>query len=302
MKRSRTYKELKYLIRRLAKDRVVAALSAVSSLPIFVLLLIIIFITWQGLTAFRMLGLEMFGFRWDAEYGYFGATPLIFGSITVVAGALLIAIPIGVLSAIFLAEYAPHWLRDVVKPMVELLAAIPSIIYGVFALVFVAPIIKEVFSLPSGLVALTSSMILSIMTLPTIVSISSETISAVPKEYRRASIALGATHWQTVKGVVIPTAAPGIVASIILGFGRAIGETVAVALAIGARAKVSWSLLEPMHALTAAIIYVFPEAAYGEMSWYVCFGLGVILFAITFAVNTVAGFILRKVPKGVVQL
>ncbi len=289
------------------EDKAEIVLFILASASVLILFLITAFVLKEGAPAFTSMGLSnfLFGQRWEPYYRSFGAFPLLYGSLMIVFGSLVISVPLGIFTAVFLAEYAPRWLGDLLKPIIELLAAIPSIVYGFFGFVFLAPRIMEFFNLSFGKVALTASIILSIMTVPTIVSISSEVIFSVPKEYRKASLALGATKWQTLRSVVLPTAKPGIVASILLAFGRAIGETVAVLMVCGCVPKIPsppWNYFEPVHTLTAAIALDMGEVAWGSLHYHALFGLGVILFTITFIVNAIADFILRKAPKGTVQI
>ena len=289
------------------KDKVEIILFMTASASVLILFLIIVFVFEEGVPAFANIGLSnfLFGRRWAPYYKSFGAFPLLYGSLMIVFGSLVISVPLGIFTALFLAEYVPRWLGDLLKPIIELLAAIPSIVYGFFGFVFLAPRIMEFFDFSFGKTALTASVILSMMTVPTIVSISSEVISSVPKEYRKASLALGATKWKTLKSVVLPTAKPGIVASILLAFGRAIGETVAVLMVCGLVPEIPsppWNYFEPVHTLTAAIALDMGEVPWGSLHYHALFGLGVILFTITFIVNTVADFIMKKAPKGAVQI
>ncbi|MCD6242726.1 phosphate ABC transporter permease subunit PstC [Candidatus Bathyarchaeota archaeon] len=289
------------------KDKAEIILFTVASASVLILFLITVFVFEEGVPAFMNMGLSnfLFGQRWAPYYKSFGAFPLLYGSLMIVFGSLVISVPLGIFTALFLAEYVPRWLGDLLKPIIELLAAIPSIVYGFFGFVFLAPRIMEFFDLSVGKTALTASVILSIMTVPTIVSISSEVISSVPKEYRKASFALGATKWQTLKSVVLPTAKPGIVASILLAFGRAIGETVAVLMVCGCVPKIPsppWNYFESVHTLTAAIALEMGEVPWESLHYHALFGLGAILFTITFIVNTVADFIMKKAPKGAVQI
>ena len=278
-----------------------------SFISVLILILITAFILKEGSPIFTKIGLFnfLFGWRWAPYYESYGVFPLFYGSIMIVFGSLSISIPLGVLAAIFLAEYISRWIEDLVKPIIELLAAIPSVIYGFFGFMFLAPRIAEFFDLSTGKTALTASIILSIMVLPTIVSISSEVISSVPMEFRKASIALGATRWQTIREVILPTAKPGIVASILLAFGRAIGETIAVLMVCGCVSDIPnpfWNYLEPVHTLTAAIALDMGEVPMGSLHYHALFGLGMILFIITFVTNTFADLIMKKAPKGVIQV
>ncbi|MCS7119650.1 MAG: phosphate ABC transporter permease subunit PstC [Nitrososphaerota archaeon] len=269
-----------------------------ASFSIIILLLMLIFIAKEGFQAFSTFGLDfIIGQRWETNEHLFGAFPLIYGSIMVVSGALALAIPIGVATAIFISEVLPFSIRDIIKSIIELLASIPSIIYGFIGLVYLVPRIALVFGISSGTVALTASILLSIMIVPTIISVSGEILSAVPKEYKEAALALGATRWQMIRSVVIPLAKSGILASIMLGFGRAIGETVAVLMVAGNVAMVPtppWNFLSPVYPLTAVIAMQMGEAAVGSLEYSALFGLGLILFIVAFIVNTAADLIIKK--------
>lgn len=275
-------------------------LCAVSS--IVFLFLMLLFIAKEGMQAFFTFGIDFItGPVWETNSNLYGALPLIYGSLMVVAGALMIAIPIGVATAIFIQEALPFSIRDIVKSTIELLASIPSIIYGFIGVLFLAPQVASIFGLSSGTVALTASLVLGIMAVPTIMSVSGETIAAVPKEYKEAALALGATKWQVLKEVVVPTAKSGIFASVMLGFGRAIGETVAVLMVAGNVAVIPtppWNFLSPVYTLTAVIAMQMGEAAVGTLEYSALFGLGLILFIIAFVVNLLADIFAKKATKG----
>jgi phosphate transport system permease protein len=241
------------------------------------------------------------GSTWDPNNFYFGILPLIAGTLMVVVGALIIAIPVGIFSAIHLSEYCPTKIKNIVKPVIELLAGIPSVVYGFVGLTFLVPWIASVFSLRSGQTALAGSIILSIMILPTIVSISEDAISAVPKDYKEASLALGATKFQTVWKVILPAAISGIIASIILAVGRALGETMAVLMVCGGVANMPplslqmfFTSVKPM---TAAIAAELGETAVGSVHYSALFGVGLVLFGITYLVNFVADLINSRFKK-----
>ncbi|MBC7129771.1 phosphate ABC transporter permease subunit PstC [Candidatus Bathyarchaeota archaeon] len=273
-----------------------AFLCAASS--IVLLFLMLFFIAREGIQAFLTLGGELvIGTIWETNAGFYGGLPLIYGSLIVVAIALLIAVPLGVAASIFISEVLPFSLRDPVKSIIELLASIPSVIYGFIGLLFIAPQVAALFGLSSGTVALTASIVLAIMAVPTIVGVAGETIAAVPKEYKEAALALGATKWETIKSVVIPAAKSGILASILLGFGRAIGETVAVLMVAGNVAVIPsppWNILSPVYTLTGVIAMQMGEAAVGSLEYSALFGLGLILFVITFIVNTLADIVVSR--------
>lgn len=293
--------KISLFFRRLKEEPIEVVLFLCASSSIIFLFLMLWFIAKEGAQAFFTFGVDfIIGQTWETNSNLFGAFPLIYGSTMVVTGALAIAIPLGVATAIFIAEILPFSLRDLVKSLIELLASIPSIIYGFIGVIYIVPYVASFFGISFGTVALTASLVLSIMTVPTIVGVSGEIISAVPKEYKEAALALGATRWQTIKSVVIPIAKPGILASIMLGFGRAIGETVAVLMVAGNTAVVPtpfWNFLSPVYPLTAVIAMQMGEAAVGSLEYSALFGLGLILFIMTFIVNTLADVIVKREPK-----
>lgn len=223
-----------------------------------------------------------------------GVLPLILGSIMVSLGAILLALPFGLMVAIFLSEIAPSGLKTIIKPLIELLAGIPSVVYGFFGLVVLVPMVQETFNLDVGETALTGSLILAIMALPTIISIAEDSISSVPKVMREASLALGASKWQTIYKVVIPYASSGITSAIILGIGRAMGETMAVLMVTGNSAVIPTTFLEPVRTIPATIAAELGEAPYGGLHFKSLFALGCILFIITMIFNMYVGYIKFK--------
>jgi phosphate transport system permease protein len=269
-----------------------------ATFSIIILFLMLFFVAREGALAFSRFGPDLlFGMRWNLESNVFGGFPLLYGSLMVTFGALVAAIPIGVCTAIFVSEVLPFHLRDPIKSIIELLASIPSVIYGFIGLLIVVPFISSFFGLVSGQTALTASLILSLMTIPTIVSVSGEIISAVPKEYKEAALGLGATKWETIKTVVMPISKSGILASIMLGFGRAIGETIAVSMVAGNQAHTPSSYLEAVYTIPAFIATHMGEAAVGSLEYSALFGLGLILLIITFIVNTLADIVVKRGAK-----
>jgi phosphate transport system permease protein len=260
----------------------VVAFSAVS-----VLVVITVFIVGQGTPIMFKYGLKSFlaGTQWYPSEKLFGLWPMIVGSLFVTLGALVIGVPFGLACAIVLTEFSTRRVRRVIKPVIELLAGIPSVVYGFMGVVILVPFIRETFGGP-GLSVLAASIILGVMILPTIISISVDSLQAIPPSYREGSVALGATKWQTVKMVLLPAARSGIVASIILGMGRAIGETMAVIMIAGNAASVPGSILDPVRTLTSNIALEMGYAA-GEHR-QALFATGVILFVIIMVLNTVA--------------
>jgi phosphate ABC transporter permease protein PstC len=269
-------------------DRLVRlALLVVAFSAVSVLLVITVFIVGQGAPIMFRYGFKSFlaGTDWYPTEKLFGLWPMIVGSFAVTLGAMVIGVPLGLSCAIVLTEFASKRVRRVIKPIIELLAGIPSVVYGFIGVVILVPFIRETFGGP-GLSVAAAAIILGIMILPTIISISVDSLQAVPPAYREGSIALGATKWQTVKMVLLPAARSGIVASIILGMGRAIGETMAVIMVAGNAAAVPKSLLAPVRTLTSNIALEMGYAS-GEHR-QALFATGVILFVIIMVLNSAA--------------
>lgn len=224
----------------------------------------------------------------------FGVLPLILGTLLVTFLAILFALPVGLITAIYMAEIAGERMRKILKPVIELLAGIPSVVYGFFGLVVLVPFIQQLFNLPVGETALAGSIILGIMALPTIITISEDAIRATPISLKEASLALGASHWQTLQRVVLPCARSGIMAAFILGIGRAIGETMAVLMVTGNAAVMPHSFLEPVRTIPATIAAELGEAPFGGTHFKALFALGIILFIITFIFNSLVEMVKSK--------
>jgi phosphate transport system permease protein len=261
------------------------AFSAIGSL-----LLITIFIFNEGLPIIIKTGVGnfIFGAHWAPTKGHFGILAMILSSIYVTVGALICGVPLALACAIVLAEFAPPRLTRILKPTIELLAGIPSVVYGFLGVVLLVPLIREYLGGP-GLSLLAAALILGIMILPTVISISIDAINAVPNIYREGSIALGATQWQTVRKLVLPAARSGIITAIILGMGRAIGETMAVIMVAGNALKIPTSVLDPVRTLTAniALELGYASGAHREA----LFATGIVLFIIIMILNTTATLI-----------
>lgn len=264
------------------------AFSAVS-----ILLIITVFIFSEGTPIMFKYGLKKFLFNlgWFPLERSYGLLPMIIGSVLVTGGALVIGVPFGLACAVVLTEFSSRRLRSLLKPVIELLAGIPSVVYGFMGVVILIPFIRDRLGGP-GFSVLAASVILGIMILPTIISISIDSLEAVPRSYREGSIALGATRWQTIRMVMFPAAKSGIIASIILGMGRAIGETMAVIMIAGNAAIIPRSLLDPVRTLTSNIALELGYAA-GEHR-QALFATGVILFIIIMILNTIANLTSRK--------
>lgn len=269
------------------------------------IILILGFLVREALPAILEIGIWDFIFHdiWNPASitPQYGILTLIAGTLLVTLGAMAIAIPFGIGTAIFIAEVAPPQFREVVKPAIELLAGIPSIVYGFFGLIVLTTWLRTSFDLPSGATWLAGSILLGIMALPTIVSVSEDAISSVPDEFRSASLALGATRWQTITGVTLPAALSGITAAIILGLGRAIGETMAVMMVTGNAAVVPdplWNILSPVRTLTATLGIEMGEVSIGSTHYHALFGVALILLIIALLINLSASFILRNIREG----
>ncbi|RJP73984.1 MAG: phosphate ABC transporter permease subunit PstC [Ignavibacteriales bacterium] len=264
------------------------AFSAISAL-----LLIALFILSEGLPFIFKYGINdfLFSSEWQPQANKFGIFAMITASIWVTLGAMLVGAPLGVAGALFLSEYANKTVMKIIKPTIELLAAIPSVVYGFIGVIVLAPLIREYLGGP-GLSLLAGSIVLGIMILPTVISISIDSIMAVPNSYREGSLALGATTWQTIHMVTIKAAKSGIIASIILGLGRAIGETMAVIMVAGNSVNIPGSALDSVRTLTANIAL---EMSYATgLHRQALFATGVILFIIIIILNSIASVAIRK--------
>lgn len=265
---------------------------------IFFVVLIFLFLMKEGLAVFSSVAPVkfLFGKSWYpiSEPAQLGILPLILGSLLVTLGAAVISIPIGVACAVYIAEIAPLRIKEVLKSGIEMLAAIPSVVLGFIGMVTLVPWIKSVFHLPTGLTALSGSVMLAFMAMPTIVSIAEDALYSVPKSYKAGALALGATHWQTIYRVILPAASSGILAAVMLGLGRVIGETMAVMMITGNAAVMPQSILQPIRTLTATIAAEMGEAVVGSEHYFALFAIGIVLFVISFVINVTADFFLHK--------
>ncbi|MBL7124067.1 MAG: phosphate ABC transporter permease subunit PstC [Actinobacteria bacterium] len=227
----------------------------------------------------------------------FGFLPLLTGSLLVTFGAIVIAIPLGIGSAIYIGELAPRAVREILKPIIEVLATIPSVVIGFIGIKLLVPIIKDLFNLSIGLTALAGSVMLAFMSLPTIISISEDAINAVPNRYRHASVALGATKWETTYKTVIPSASSGIAAAVMLGLGRIVGETMTVLMITGNSPRIVFSWLQPVRTITATIAAEMGETVQGGLHYSSLFAIGLILFLITFLINFISDRFINKIRE-----
>lgn len=282
----------KYVMEKISKNIFfISALIAVLSL-----LLIIGFVFYKGLTPFISKGYSftefLMGSDWLPTLDKFGISSMIVASIVATMGALVIGVPIGILTSVFIAEIAPKNVAKIISPAVELLAGIPSVLYGVFGLAFIVPAIQNIFSLPKGQSLLAVIIVLAIMTLPTIISISETAIRAVPKAYKEGSLALGASKIETIFKVVLPAAKSGILAAVVLGVGRALGETMAVILVAGNSPVIPSSLMDSVRPLTTNIALEMGYAfgTHQEM----LFATGVVLFTFILILNLILNKLSNK--------
>jgi phosphate transport system permease protein len=270
----------------------------VATASVAVLLMITLFLFVEGLPIFSKVSVRDFVF---GQYWYptsdppdFGIFPLIVGSVAVTFISALISIPMGVMTALYLAEIAKPRIREWVKPLVELLAALPSVVIGFFGMVVVAPFLQRVFNIATGLNLFNASLMLAFMSIPTICSISEDAIYSVPGNLKEASLALGATHLETMLRVVLPASVSGISTAVILGMSRAIGETMVVLMVAGGAAMVPTSLFSPVRPLPASIAAEMAEAPYHGDHYYALFATGIVLFVFTLIFNIIADHIAHK--------
>lgn len=270
-------------------------------LTIVFVVLIFGFLFKEGFSFFKEYGIFQFltGKFWypTSNPAMYGVLSLIVGSILVTLGAIAIAVPLGIMSALYISEIAPSWIKDILKSGVELMAAIPSVVIGFVGMVTLVPLVRTVFDIPTGLTAFSGSIMLAFMAMPTIVSISEDAIRSVPWSYKEGAYALGATKWQTIRRIVLKTAMPGIIAAVMLGIGRVIGETMAVMMITGNAAHIPSSIFEPVRTLTATIAAEMGETVKGGLHYRALFAIGLVLFAITFIINFIADLFLNKNRK-----
>jgi len=274
------------------KGLVLSALVAVLAL-----LMISIFIVKEGWPILAKVGLGDFllSSDWFPTEGRFGIFTMILGTFLVTAGALLLGVPLGLGTAIFLAEIAPRKTSFVIKSAVELLAGIPSTVYGFFGIVVLVPLIRDTFG-GTGFSILAGSVILAIMVLPTIINVAVDAIKAVPREYKEGSLALGATHWQTILKVILPAASSGLAAAVVLGMGRAIGETMAVLMVVGNATSMPESIFDSTRTLTSNIAVEMAYASGEHVQ--ALFATGIVLFVVIMILNLIANYVVRRAVKG----
>ena len=272
-----------------------------SSTILFVLL-IFIFLMKEGLPTLQEISFrELFSRRWYPIEELFGILPLISGSLIVTISSMLIAIPLGIGTAIYIGEIAPQRIKEILKPLVEVLAGIPSVVLGFIGILVISPMIRVGLKLPTGLTALTGSILLALISIPTIVSLAEDALYAVPNSYRDAAYALGATHWQIIWYIVLPAARSGILNAVMLGVGRSLGETMAVMMVTG-NAPVLFSGLDafisPVRTMTATIASEMGEVAAGSSHYHVLFFIGIILFLFSLIINVTSSSLSTRPKRG----
>jgi phosphate transport system permease protein len=289
--------------RHWAEFAIEALIRALGFSSIGFVILIFLFLLREGLPFFFQVPLgNLAGTLWYPTFDLFGTLPLLLGSLLVTVTAIVIALPLGLATAVFVREVAPSWAREVLKPLIEVLAGIPSVVLGFFGMTLLAPLIREGLGAPTGLTAFTGALLLAYMSLPTIISVAEDALDAVPKTYRDAALAMGATQWQTIWRVAVPAARSGIVMAVMLGMGRSIGETMAVMMVTGNAARMPLtldSLFRPVRTMTATVAAEMGEVAQGSVHYHALFGIGITLFALTFLINLAAATtIFRKRRRG----
>jgi len=291
-------------MRRIVDRGIRYVLLTSALMSIFIVFLILLFTVREALPAFREMGLlnMLTGTVWRPQEGEMGLLAMIVGSVLVTLGAIGLGVPLSLAAAVFLAEVAPSHVREIVRPAIELLAGIPSVVYGLFGMVILVPAARNLLSVPgnTGFGLLSASIVLAVMVLPTITNIAEDAIRAVPREYRDGSLALGATHWQTIVGVTVPAARSGIIAAIILGVGRALGETMAMIMVIGNSIRMPGPLndnpltlfLSQARTLTGNIAVEITYATGLHES--ALFATGVVLFVLIVLVNGAARALIQR--------
>lgn len=282
-----------YMEKSISEVLIEKSLFLTALLSCFMILVILCFIFIEGFPAIQEYGFVnfLFGNVWAPNDEEFGVFSMIVGSLCVTVLALIISVPLSILCATFMAEVANTKVRNILKPVIQTLSGIPSVVYGFFGLIMLVPFVRVHFG-GSGFSIFTAAIILAVMILPTIISISYDSLRAVPQEYREASMGLGATNWQTICSITIPAALPGIITAIILGMGRAVGETLAVIMVVGNVAKIPDSIFSPARTLTSNIAL---EMSYATGIHYnALFATAVILFILIMILLIIAKYIQRK--------
>lgn len=271
----------------------IAAITVICLVGIFAFLLYIGSGVFQHISAREFFGST----NWNpTAYGTpeWGIGALLMSTLIITGLTVAFSFPIGFCIALYLSHVASRRLREALKPAIEMIASIPSVVLGLIGLVFVAPVIARVFHISNGLNALTAAILVAIAALPTIASICEDALSSVPRRYKEASVALGASHWQTIRHIIIPAARSGLLAALILGLGRIIGETMIVLMVAGNSRALPLSILDPVRPMTATIAIEVKEVVIGSIHWQGLFAIGLVLFLITFLMNGIADLLIRR--------
>ncbi len=282
---------------KLSYDHIV--FGSIAAITVICLAGIFVFLLYIGSGVFRHIGVEEFfgSTNWNpTAYGApeWGIGALFASTIIITGLTVVLSFPLGFAIALYLSLVAPRRVREVLKPLIEMIASIPSVVLGLIGLVFIAPLVARVFNISNGLNALTAAMLVAIAALPTIASICEDALSSVPRRYKEASFALGASHWQTIRHIIIPAARSGLLAALILGLGRIIGETMIVLMVAGNSRALPLSLLDPVRPMTATIAIEVKEVVIGSIHWQGLFAIGLVLFLITFFINAIADLLIRR--------
>ena len=284
------------------KDKTITRVIKVAGFSsIVIVVMIFVFLLQAGLPALNEVSLkDLFTTRWYPIEDYFGILPLFSGSLLVTFVSLLIALPFGVGTAVYIAEVAPRWVKEILKPLIEILAGIPSVVLGFIGIVFLSPTLRELLNLPTGLTAFTGAVLLALISIPTIVSVGEDALNAVPQSYREASYALGITRWQTIWRVTLPAARSGVITAVMLGISRTIGETMAVMMVTGNAPTIFkglQSIFKPARTMTATIASEMGEVATNSTHYHVLFFIGIVLFLFSLIINIISNHFSEKNRK-----
>jgi len=263
--------------------------------------LIFFFLIREGIPTLSEVKMDsLLNIRWYPIEEHFGILPLITGSLIITLGAAFIAVPFGIGTAVFISEIAPRWVREILKPLVELLGGLPSVVLGFLGILVISPFVRVFLDIPTGLTAFTGSLLLGGIAVPTVVSVAEDALDAVPRAYREGAWALGATRWQTIWRVTLPAARSGVLTAVMLGVGRAIGETMTVMMVTGNAPVLAiklGSIFSPVRTMTATIAAEMGEVANGSTHYHVLFFIGMVLFLISLGVNLAASSVVFRAKK-----
>ena len=284
------------------KDKIVTRIIQIAGFScIIIVVMIFFFLLQEGIPALSEVALsDLFTTRWYPIEDHFGILPLFSGSLLVTLVSIAIALPFGIGTAVYIAEIAPRRVKEVLKPMIEVLAGIPSVVLGFIGIIFLSPMLRETFNLATGLTAFTGAVLLALISIPTIVSVAEDALNAVPQSYREASYALGITRWQTIWRVTLPAARSGVITAVMLGISRTMGETMAVMMVTGNAPtlfKGLQSIFKPTRTMTATIASEMGEVASGSTHYHVLFLIGIVLFIFSLIINIISNHFSEKNRK-----